>query len=207
MNITIKEKSRSFTFEYEGEEFNVKFSDILDSVDWQQFGFITIKHGNSSTTLNRAVFLETMKEGSEGYHKKRGVWELNTQIHRLYKILDGGHVSEADKEIENLSKLHTDMWHELLDWNNKKVERIAAVEHEVEQLSAGFYPDEATMKKIQDLKRKVDRMNKEEPPFHLRDEMERLYQDARDDSKPEIKFSNIKRNKGVEYIVQKDETK
>lgn len=179
MKITLLKGKKSFLFEFNGIEQEVPFSEVTESHSWKANKMISIVHsaideyGNRSiTTLNRNVFLETMKEGDEEYHRARGAWELNTTIHKLYAILDGSTEEGADQEIKNLSKQRDLVDQEKREWNNNMVVRFAEAE------KAGDTKAMAAIKA-------------EKCPVVSSLEMKKMLFAARDTSKPAITFSNV----------------
>lgn len=182
MKITLLEGEGKFLFDWEGQEQEVTFQSILESQSWINNKIICIEHeavderGNHSiTVLNRDVFTETMKEGDEAYHKHRGYWDLNTTIHRLYCLLDGKTMEEAEAEVNNISEQRTRLDRQYLDWNDDKIVRHVAA------LEAGKLEEAQTI------------LAEQQPTTTLQ-EMKKMYFAARDTSKPDIKLSNVTPN-------------
>jgi len=198
MRIIINEKEKNFVFEMDGYEQVVTFKEITDSLDWKEKGIINIKHSEknvygffNNTCLTRGQFLEMMKNGREHYYRSKGVWDYNTGVHKLYAILDGKSLAEAEAEIENLSKQHEAIWRATLEWNNERVKRYYQEECNLEALKCIAYPGKDVMDKMKIQKRKMKQIDNEQPPFELPKEMQRLYDAALDESLPHIKLSNV----------------
>lgn len=193
MNITLLLDQQKFIFEYDGVEQEVTFDEVLDSSSWRNHKAIAIthtavnEHGHHSITiLNREVFFETMKEGDEEYQKNRGAWELNTTIHKLYAILDGKELEEAEAEITNISAQHTAMARANREFGNAQVEKIYALEQEREKTE--------TAEEIEVINQKIEELKAESKVYSIPQEMKKMYFAARDKSKPNIKFSNVNIN-------------
>lgn len=177
MKITLLENK--FLFDWEGQEQEVAFKTILESHDWINHKVIRVDHesvddkGNHAfTVLNRDVFTETMKEGDEAYHKWRGLWDLNTTIHKLYALLDGKTIDEAEAEVSNVSAQRTKLDKEYLAWNDDKIVRHVAA------LEAGKHEE-------------AQAILEEKQPTTTLQEMKKMYFAARDERKPSIKLSNV----------------
>lgn len=190
MNITLLPNQQKFLFEYDGVEQEVTFDEVLDSSSWNDNKVIAIthaaltEHGNQSiTVLNREVFFETMKEGDEDYQRGRGVWELNTTIHKLYAILDGKDLEEAEAEITNISAQHTAMAKANRDFGNAQVEKIYALEQEREK--------KETAEEVEVINQKIEELKADSKVYSIPQELKKMYFAARDKSKPAIKFSNV----------------
>lgn len=190
MKITLQPEQNKFLFEYEGVEQEVTFKEVLESAVWKDYKLIQIIHKAVTdkgqqirTTLNRDVFLETMKEGDEAYHKDRGAWELNTAIHTLYALLDGKTEAEAQAEITNVSAAHDRIRGEILDWNNERAEKVFALQEALKETES-----EADVAKLE---KKIDKLKRELPPTSVPAELKKMYFAARDKSKPEITLANV----------------
>ena len=190
MKITLLPEQQKFLFEYDGVEQEVLFSEVLDSDAWKENKLVQIthkavnEHGQRSvTTLNRNVFFETMKEGDEEYHKHRGAWDLNTTIHKLYAILDGKELEEAELEIEHISAQHTAMAKANREFNNEQVEKILALEQAL--------PEAETEAEVEKINKKVEKLKANRKLYSIPKELKKMYFAARDESKPEITFANV----------------
>ena len=190
MKITLLPEQQKFLFEYDGVEQEVLFSEVLDSDAWKENKLVQIthkavnEHGQRSvTTLNRNVFFETMKEGDEEYHKHRGAWDLNTTIHKLYAILDGKELEEAELEIEHISAQHTAMAKANREFNNEQVEKIFALEQAL--------PEAKTEAEVEKINKKVEKLKANRKLYSIPKELKKMYFAARDESKPEITFANV----------------
>lgn len=190
MKITLLPEQNKFLFEYDGVEQEVLFSDVLESKAWANDKLITIVHKAVNdkgkyavSTLNREVFLETMKEGDEEYHRDRGAWEINTAIHKLYALLDGKTERSAQAEIENISTVHNSIRSQLLDWNNERAEKVYAL-----QQSLAVSESESEVAKLE---KKIDKLKREMPPTSVPHELKKMYYAARDKSRPEITLANV----------------
>lgn len=190
MKITLLPEQEKFLFEFDGVEQEVRFSDVLGSDAWVKSKMVQVihkavnEHGQRSVTiLNREVFLETMKEGDEAYHKERGAWELNTTIHKLYALLDGKDLEEADREIKNISAAHDRIRGEILDWNNERAEKVFALQESLKETDS-----ESDKTKIE---KKILKLKEALPPTSVPAELKKMYFAARDESKPEITFANV----------------
>lgn len=190
MKITLLPEQQKFLFEYEGVEQEVLFSDVLSSDIWKGHKCISIvhtalnEHGQRSvTTLNRNVFFETMKEGDEDYQRHRGAWELNTTIHKLYALLDGRELEEAEAEITNISAQHTAMATANREFNNEQVEKIYALEQAL--------PEAKTEAEVEKINKKIEKLKANRKLYSIPTELKKMYYAARDESKPAIKFSNV----------------
>lgn len=198
MKLIVNEKEKNFVFELEGYDQTVTFQEVYDSFSWKQFGIVTVQHARknenglyNSTSFTRGQFLEMMKFGREHYYRSKGVWEYNTGVHKLYAVLDGETLAEAEAEVENLSKQHEEIWKASLEWNNERVKRYYKEECSLEALKCIMYPDNEVTEKMALHHNKMKRIDKELPPFDLREEMEKLYIAARDTKQPKVKLSNV----------------
>lgn len=206
MKITLLPDQNKFLFEYEGVEQDVLFSEVLSSDAWKESKNIQVIHKavndkgqHAVTTLNREVFLETMKEGDEAYHKERGAWDLNTTIHKLYALLDGRELEEAEDEITNISAQHTAVALANREFNNEQVEKIYALEQALTEAKT-----EAEVEKIN---KKIEKLKANRKLYSIPKELKKMYFAARDESKPAIKFSNVtpdvvKQAYGDKLIIQ-----
>ena len=201
MKIIINEKEKNFVFEMDGYDQTVTFQEVYDSFSWKQFGIVTVQHARknenglyNSTSFTRGQFLEMMKNGREHFYRSKGVWDYNTAVHKLYAVLDGKSLSEAETEVENLSKQHEVIWKATLDWNNERVKRYYKEECELEALKCVAYPSKEIVEKMKSHHNKMKRIDAEQPPFELQKEMQRLYDAALDESLPSIKLSNVTPN-------------
>lgn len=215
MKITLQQNQNKFLFEYEGIEQEVLIEVVKGSASWKEYGLITIVHKavndkgqHDVTTLNRDVFFETMKEGDEEYHKERGAWELNTTIHKLYALLDGKDVVEAEAEIRNISNQFNLLRKAWLEEHNDNVVKVAEIEKDILRNKYDFSKNKQQRKMI------VDALNLRRHDQVMRPvsisiprEMKKMYFAARDESKPAIKFSNVtpdvvKQEYGDKLIIQ-----
>jgi hypothetical protein len=206
MKITLLPDQQKFTFEFEGVEQEVLFSEVLASSTWLERKSITIVHtatdenGNHSvTTLNRNVYLDNMKHSDEEYLKAYNLWDLNTSIHKLYALLDGKTEKEVDDEIANVSTQRTALDLEKRAWSNDQVLKYAALEETL----ADVKTDEEAIA----IKEQLQSIKKEPPPFLVSKEMKKLYYAANDASKKAIKLSNVTPDKvkaayGSSLIIQ-----
>lgn len=190
MKITLLPEQQKFLFEYDGVEQEVLFSEVLKSDAWKDHKYISVvhtavnEHGQRSiTTLNREVYFETMKEGDEAYQKDRGAWELNTTIHKLYALLDGKELAEAEEEIANISAQHTAMATANREFNNEQIEKIYALEQALTEAKT-----EAEVEKIN---KKIEKLKANRKLYSIPKELKKMYFAARDESKPEITFANV----------------
>lgn len=190
MKITLLPEQEKFLFEVDGVEQEVLFSDVLESKCWKESKMVKIihkavsEHGQrSETTLNRNVFLETMKEGDEEYQRYRGAWDLNTTIHKLYALLDGKALEEAELEIEHISALHTAMAKANRDFNNEQVEKIYALEQALTEAK--------TESEVEKINKKIEKLKANRKLYSIPKELKKMYFAARDESKPEITFANV----------------
>ena len=190
MKITLLPDQQKFTYEFDGIEQEVLFSDVLDSNSWKEHKLVTVIHkavdenGNHSvTSLNRDVYLENMKHGDEAYLKSCGIWDLNTTIHKLYALLDGRVEEEVETEVENVSLQRNKLDQLKRDWSNEQVEKYAALEQAI--------VDAETPAEKEKIEKKMAKVKQEKPPFLVSQEMKKMYFAARDKSKPEISFANV----------------
>lgn len=190
MKITLLPNQQKFFFECNGVEQEVCFSDVFESDAWVKSKMVQVihkavnEHGQRSVTiLNREVFLETMKEGDEAYHKERGAWDLSTTIHKLYALLDGKALEEAELEIEHISAQHTAMAKANREFNNEQVEKIYALEQALHEAKT-----EAEVEKIN---KKIEKLKANRKIYSIPKELKKMYFAARDKSKPEITFANV----------------
>jgi len=190
MKITLLPEQEKFLFEFDGAEQEVRFSDVLGSDAWKESKMVQVihkavnEHGQHAiTTLNRNVFLETMKEGDEEYQRSRGAWDLSTTIHKLYALLDGKALEEAELEIEHISAQHTAMAKANRDFNNEQVEKIISLEQALAEAKT-----EAEVEKIN---KKIEKLKANRKLYSIPKELKKMYFAARDESKPEITFANV----------------
>jgi len=190
MKITLLPDQHKFIFEFDGVEQEVLFSDVLESKAWANDKLITIVHKAVNdkgkyavSTLNREVFLETMKEGDEEYQRYRGAWDLNTTIHKLYALLDGRELNEAELEITNISAQHDAMAKANREFNNEQVEKISALEQALVEAK--------TEVDIEKITRKIEKLKANRKLYSIPQELKKMYFAARDESKPEITLANV----------------
>ena len=190
MKITLLPDQQKFTYEFDGIEQEVLFSDVLDSNSWKEHKLVTVIHkavdenGNHSvTSLNRDVYLENMKHGDEAYLKSCGIWDLNTTIHKLYALLDGRAEEEVETEIENVSLQRNNLDQLKRDWSNEQVEKYAALEQAI--------VDAETPAEKEKIEKKMLKIKQQKPPFLVSQEMKKMYYASRDESKPEVTLANV----------------
>ena len=190
MKITLLPDQQKFTYEFDGIEQEVLFSDVLDSNSWKEHKLVTVIHkavdenGNHSvTSLNRDVYLENMKHGDEAYLKSCGIWDLNTTIHKLYSLLDGRAEEEVETEIENVSLQRNNLDQLKRDWSNEQVEKYAALEQAI--------VDAETPAEKEKIEKKMLKIKQQKPPFLVSQEMKKMYYASRDESKPEVTLANV----------------
>ena len=190
MKITLLPDQQKFLFENGGPESEYTFQEILDSKEWKEKKNIQIVHREKNEyghvlvdCLTRNVFLETMKEGDEEYQRHRGAWDLNTAIHKLYALLDGRDLEEAEEEIANISAQHTAMATANREFNNEQVEKIYALEQAL--------PEAKTEVEIEKISKEIEKLKANGKLYSIPKELKKMYYAARDESKPAIKFSNV----------------
>lgn len=190
MKITLLPEQQKFLFENGGPESEYTFQEILDSSDWKEKKLIRIVHREKNEyghvlvdCLTRNVFLETMKEGDEEYQRFRGAWDLNTTIHKLYALLDGKELAEAEEEIANISAQHTAMANANREFNNEQVEKIYALEQALTEAK--------TEAEVEKLNKKIEKLKANRKIYSIPKELKKMYFAARDKSKPEITFANV----------------
>ncbi len=191
-SITINETERLFTLNDEFTDTECTFDEVLKSEDWIQKRVITITHNtvtedgkNLSSCLSRGAFTDNMIHGDRDYMKSRieGVYEYNTAIHKLYNLLEGKTIEEAEAEIENICEQRTKLDQLKREWNNEQVEKYAALEQALVGVET-----ESEREKVE---KKMLKIKQQKPPFLVSQEMKKMYYAARDESKPSIKFSNV----------------
>lgn len=190
MKITLLPEQQQFIFQNGGVESAYTFQEILDSKDWKEKKLIKIVHREKNEygytvvdCLTRNVYLETMKEGDEEYQRYRGAWDLNTTIHKLYALLDGRELEEAEEEITNISAQHTAMANANREFNNEQVEKIYALEQAL--------PEAKTEAEVEKINKKIEKLKANRKLYSIPKELKKMYFAARDESKPAIKFSNV----------------
>lgn len=190
MKITLLPDQQKFLFEYDGIEQEVFFNEVLKSDAWKEGKTIQVihkavnEHGQRSvTTLNRSVYLENMKHSDEDYLKAYDLWELNTTIHKLYALLDGKELAEAEEEIANISAQHTAMATANREFNNEQVEKIYALEQALTEAK--------TEGEVEKINKKIEKLKANRKLYSIPKELKKMYFAARDESKPEITFANV----------------
>ena len=171
MITTINLKLKCFTYSHDGVEIVVSFSDVLASDSWKEFKTITFSHLDSSgskcsTSLARNAFTDNI-----AFHNRelRGdnFYDLDRNIHLLYRILDGVKYDDVIAEIENLEEQR-----QVLDDRKKaykeRVDEIIKAHVEKENENAEI---KASKEKLDALSRQVANTENEQEKESLSEEL------------------------------------
>lgn len=190
MQITISESLDSIKVNWGNKEQEITLASIKKSEAWKNDKVVrlvsdfTNEKGESFIfCANRDAFVETMKEGDEEYQRDRGAWNLNTTIHKLYGLLDGKDLAELEQEITNISSAHSKMAEENQDWRNEQVVKIAALEEALNTADCQIEREK--------ILKKIAKLNGEEQPNNIAQELKKMYFAAKDEEKPDITLANV----------------
>lgn len=192
MKIIINEKDKSIVLENNGLKKTITFEEIKQSQSWILSNVIMLEDGAINERgskvqhfLNREAFTANMLYGDEEYMKYRGAYDLNTAIHKLYALLDGKTVEEAESEIANLCQQRKALDAEKKEWGDAQVDKIKELEERAKQSSDAV--------EFESIVQEIEAVKKEEPPFLVSREMKKLLYAANDAECPDINLSNVSR--------------
>lgn len=190
MKIILNLEQRKFICEKSGNSKEFTFDGILESNEWIQSKQIRLvhnvinEHGNPlEDLLNRDVFLEMLKRGDGEWVKQQKEYDLNIAIHKLYGLLLGKTEDEVKLEVDNLHKQSNVLYSGIKDWNHERSTKINILEDELAKAQSENEKSKLT--------KKIEKLRSEPKPYRVPVELKKMYYAARDESKQNIKFSNV----------------
>ena len=153
----------------------------------EQRKFICEKSGNS-----KEFTFDGILESNEWFQSKQirlvlnviNVHDnLNIAIHKLYGLLLGKTEDEVKLEVDNLHKQSNVLYSGIKDWNHERSTKINILEDELAKAQSENEKSKLT--------KKIEKLRSEPKPYRVPVELKKMYYAARDESKQNIKFSNV----------------